>query len=250
MSSAARSLRPSTTLEEATRWLQAEHGNDADAAAAGATPYLRMFATTLGGFLLARSALAARRLEARLAERQARRRPVLRRPAAAAGRGAAARGHRRLGAARRGADLAMEEIVSRHEAVVVVDAGEGLLVADEILDREERGVGRPRRYRFWPDDHTLHLRPAEAVQLGDVRALGIVDGVRRVPIAVLEQIAIVARRRPRAGRCRSRPRARRPRRRLPDDRCRRRRSASPHRWSRPDGRRRRHPPDWGCSDRR
>ena len=48
-------------LEEATRWLQAAHGNDPDAAAAGATPYLRMLATTLGGFLLARSALAARR---------------------------------------------------------------------------------------------------------------------------------------------------------------------------------------------
>ncbi len=48
-------------LEEATRWLQAAHGNDPDATAAGATPYLRMLATTLGGFLLARSALAARR---------------------------------------------------------------------------------------------------------------------------------------------------------------------------------------------
>jgi alkylation response protein AidB-like acyl-CoA dehydrogenase len=48
------------TLEEATSWLQAEHDNDPDAAAAGATPYLRLFATTLGGFLLARSALAAR----------------------------------------------------------------------------------------------------------------------------------------------------------------------------------------------
>ena len=49
-------------LEEATRWLQAAHGNDPDAAAAGATPYLRMLATTLGGFLLTRSALAARRI--------------------------------------------------------------------------------------------------------------------------------------------------------------------------------------------
>jgi 3-(methylthio)propanoyl-CoA dehydrogenase len=48
------------TLEQATSWLQAEHDNDPDAAAAGATPYLRLFATTLGGFLLARSALAAR----------------------------------------------------------------------------------------------------------------------------------------------------------------------------------------------
>jgi alkylation response protein AidB-like acyl-CoA dehydrogenase len=47
-------------LEQATSWLQAEHDNDPDAAAAGATPYLRLFATTFGGFLLARSALAAR----------------------------------------------------------------------------------------------------------------------------------------------------------------------------------------------
>jgi 3-(methylthio)propanoyl-CoA dehydrogenase len=47
-------------LEEATRWLQAEHGNDPDAAAAGATPYLRMLATTLGGFLLTRAAIRAR----------------------------------------------------------------------------------------------------------------------------------------------------------------------------------------------
>jgi 3-(methylsulfanyl)propanoyl-CoA dehydrogenase len=47
-------------LEEATRWLQAEHGNDPDAAVAGATPYLRMLATTLGGFLLARAAMRAR----------------------------------------------------------------------------------------------------------------------------------------------------------------------------------------------
>jgi alkylation response protein AidB-like acyl-CoA dehydrogenase len=49
-----------STLEQATSWLQAGHDNDPDAAAAGATPYLRLFATTLGGFLLARSALAAR----------------------------------------------------------------------------------------------------------------------------------------------------------------------------------------------
>ena len=52
-----------TTLEDATSWLQARHDNDPDAAAAGATPYLRLFATTLGGFLLARSALAARGTE-------------------------------------------------------------------------------------------------------------------------------------------------------------------------------------------
>jgi alkylation response protein AidB-like acyl-CoA dehydrogenase len=48
-----------TSVREVTGWLQADHGNDPDAGAAGATPYLRMLATTLGGFLLARAALAA-----------------------------------------------------------------------------------------------------------------------------------------------------------------------------------------------
>jgi alkylation response protein AidB-like acyl-CoA dehydrogenase len=47
------------SVREATAWLQADHGNDPDAAAAGATPYLRLLATTLGGFLLARAALVA-----------------------------------------------------------------------------------------------------------------------------------------------------------------------------------------------
>jgi alkylation response protein AidB-like acyl-CoA dehydrogenase len=45
-------------LEQATAWLQGEHA-DPDDAAAGATPYLRLFAATAGGFLLARAALAA-----------------------------------------------------------------------------------------------------------------------------------------------------------------------------------------------
>ena len=61
------------SAREATAWLQAEHGNDPDAAAAGATPYLRLLATTLGGFLLARAALAARGgalAEAKLASAQ------------------------------------------------------------------------------------------------------------------------------------------------------------------------------------
>jgi 3-(methylthio)propanoyl-CoA dehydrogenase len=49
-------------LREATTWLQ-EHGMaDPVAALAGATPYLRMFGTVTGGWLLARSALAAIRL--------------------------------------------------------------------------------------------------------------------------------------------------------------------------------------------
>ncbi len=53
-------------LKRATSWLQQKH-EDADDAAAGATPYLRMFATTAGGFLLARSALAAHGIDHRLA---------------------------------------------------------------------------------------------------------------------------------------------------------------------------------------
>jgi alkylation response protein AidB-like acyl-CoA dehydrogenase len=47
-------------LKEATRWLQGAEAGDPDASLAGASPYLRMLATTLGGFLLARSMLAAR----------------------------------------------------------------------------------------------------------------------------------------------------------------------------------------------
>ncbi|MEM7024809.1 MAG: acyl-CoA dehydrogenase [Pseudomonadota bacterium] len=46
------------TLKQATTWLQQDHA-DHDDAAAGATPYLRLFAATVGGFLLARSAMAA-----------------------------------------------------------------------------------------------------------------------------------------------------------------------------------------------
>jgi hypothetical protein len=61
------------SVREVTGWLQAGHGNDPDAAAAGATPYLRMLATTLGGFLLARAARAAQGgalAEAKLASAQ------------------------------------------------------------------------------------------------------------------------------------------------------------------------------------
>jgi hypothetical protein len=46
-------------LEEATTWLQRDHAGDPDAPAAGAAPYLRLFGATVGGFLLARGALAA-----------------------------------------------------------------------------------------------------------------------------------------------------------------------------------------------
>ncbi len=45
-------------LKKATAWLQQDH-EDPDDPAAGATPYLRMFATTAGAFLLARSAVTA-----------------------------------------------------------------------------------------------------------------------------------------------------------------------------------------------
>jgi alkylation response protein AidB-like acyl-CoA dehydrogenase len=46
-------------LREATEWLLANGGEPQDALA-GATPYLRMFGTVLGGWFLARQALAAR----------------------------------------------------------------------------------------------------------------------------------------------------------------------------------------------
>jgi hypothetical protein len=46
------------TLMDVTAWLQSPD-RDADARAAGATPYLRLFATTLGGFLLAKALVIA-----------------------------------------------------------------------------------------------------------------------------------------------------------------------------------------------
>jgi alkylation response protein AidB-like acyl-CoA dehydrogenase len=52
------------SLARATHWLLARAHNDRDAALAGATPYLRLFALTAGGALLAEEALAARRLSA------------------------------------------------------------------------------------------------------------------------------------------------------------------------------------------
>jgi alkylation response protein AidB-like acyl-CoA dehydrogenase len=46
-------------LEEATRWMAAASASQADAALAGATPYLRLFGVTVGGSYLAKAALAA-----------------------------------------------------------------------------------------------------------------------------------------------------------------------------------------------
>ncbi len=53
-----------TALKEATDWMYANAPNDPNAAPAGATPYLRMFATTVGGYLLAKSAKKALELKA------------------------------------------------------------------------------------------------------------------------------------------------------------------------------------------
>ena len=53
------------SLERATEWLLARPQQDA--ALAGATPYLRLFATAAGGTLLAEEALAATRLPAEAA---------------------------------------------------------------------------------------------------------------------------------------------------------------------------------------
>ncbi len=47
-------------LETATVWMTGNAGRQADDVAAGATPYLRMFGVTLGGWLLAKQAVAAR----------------------------------------------------------------------------------------------------------------------------------------------------------------------------------------------
>jgi len=47
-------------LETATVWMTGNPGSHADDVAAGATPYLRMFGVTLGGWLLAKQAVAAR----------------------------------------------------------------------------------------------------------------------------------------------------------------------------------------------
>ena len=55
-------------LAEATDWLIQRAADEPNAAAAGATPYLRMLGTVAGGYLLARSAVAARKLLADGAE--------------------------------------------------------------------------------------------------------------------------------------------------------------------------------------
>ena len=55
-------LRLAASLERATDWLLGRPQNNPEAALAGATPYLRLFATAAGGALLAEEALAATRL--------------------------------------------------------------------------------------------------------------------------------------------------------------------------------------------
>jgi len=50
------------SLQRVTYWLLGRAHNDVDAALAGATPYLRLFALAAGGTLLAQEAVAAKRL--------------------------------------------------------------------------------------------------------------------------------------------------------------------------------------------
>src|SRR5580658_7680443 len=50
------------SLTRATQWFQGQNGKDADAALAGASPYLRLFGIATGGCYLAQQALAAIRL--------------------------------------------------------------------------------------------------------------------------------------------------------------------------------------------
>jgi hypothetical protein len=59
---AARIGEAADALQRATAWLLGRAHNDVDAALAGATPYLRLFALAAGGALLAEEALAAMRL--------------------------------------------------------------------------------------------------------------------------------------------------------------------------------------------
>jgi acyl-CoA dehydrogenase len=58
----ARLGETAASLERATDWLLGRPQNNPEAALAGATPYLRLFATAAGGALLAEEALAATRL--------------------------------------------------------------------------------------------------------------------------------------------------------------------------------------------
>ena len=51
-----------STLREATDWIMSHRLAEPNDALAGATPYLRLFGLVIGGWLLARSALAASRL--------------------------------------------------------------------------------------------------------------------------------------------------------------------------------------------
>jgi alkylation response protein AidB-like acyl-CoA dehydrogenase len=51
-----------SALAEATAWIQERRHDDDNGVLAGATPYLRLFGTVAGGWLLARSALAAHRI--------------------------------------------------------------------------------------------------------------------------------------------------------------------------------------------
>src|SRR5258708_6986749 len=60
------------SLERTTQWLLGNQHNDLDTALAGATPYLRLFALTAGGALLAEEALAATRLAGNGADAAAR----------------------------------------------------------------------------------------------------------------------------------------------------------------------------------
>jgi len=61
---AARLAEAVDCLDRATAWLLAELGRRPEAALAGATPYLRLFAIAAGGCALAEDAMAARRADA------------------------------------------------------------------------------------------------------------------------------------------------------------------------------------------
>ena len=85
------------SLDRATAWLLGKLDKSPDAALAGATPYLRLFASAAGGCALAEEALAAMPPRRRRRRRPRRARALLRREHRRAGGRAGNHGHRRRG---------------------------------------------------------------------------------------------------------------------------------------------------------
>ena len=159
-------------LREATDWLLAKGVEDPQNALAGAAPYLRLFGTVLGGWFLARQALAARARRRRLPPGQGDDRPLLLRAGAAGGPGARAGGDRRpRGAVRHPHDRARQLVAaSRRQPAVRSRRSRWRLAAQ----------GR--------DEPPVRVVPGTASRRGDLRRVGEQvldvegDGVEAEPV--------------------------------------------------------------------